>query len=280
MKKTLAAILLIALTVGALGVAATANAKPFMNWRTFPNMQGNGFGHRQFLQQSYVRWNGIITDWGTANVTGAIQAQSRTMIVNQTNIRQGASATAMWTTNTSRPISALRAKENFTYTFNTARLTNANVSGLNIGSNDFFLNGTWTVYQVETTFTINTDVNGTVTGFHRSQDATVLVTNAYGELTVTGNWANFTLDINGIDPLTGTVHRQITKSMHFNPFKVNDDDDSANPTALTSADVSTIVHAYGAMPGYGNYDQRMDYNFNYKIDIADLATAAANLNAQ
>jgi hypothetical protein len=41
-----------------------------------------------------------------------------------------------------------------------------------------------------------------------------------------------------------------------------------------------VAGAYGTMPGYGNYDQRMDYNFNYRIDICDLATAAANINVQ
>ena len=276
MNKKIVAILLAVIAVGGLSIAATANAMPFMNWRTFPNIPSNSHGPR--LQQSFVRWNGLITEWGTTNVTGAIQAQSRTIVFNDASTRQGASATAIWTTNTTRPINALRDRENFTYTFFAARLTNASVSGLNVGSNDFFLNGTWTVYQVTTNFTIITDISGTITSFHRSQDATALVSNAYGELTVKDSWANFTLAINGVNPLTGSVHRQITRSMQFNPFKINDDDE-ANPTTVTKADVLSITQAYGAMPGWGNYDQRMDYNFNYKIDIVDLTTAAANVNA-
>jgi hypothetical protein len=275
MKKMIAAILLAVIAVAGLSIASSVSAMPFMNWRMFPNMPSNSHGSR--LQQSFVRWDGFVTEWGTTSVTGAIQAQSRTMVFNDSSTRQGASATALWTTNTSRPISALRDRENFTYTFYAARLTNASVSGLNIGSNDFFLNGTWSVYNVTTTFTINTDVNGTVTGFHHDQDATALATNAYGELTVNNNWADFTLAINGVTPLTGSVHRQMTRSMQFNPFIIGDD--SANPTTVTKADVSNIGQAYGAMPGWGNYDQRMDYNFNYKIDITDLATAAANVNA-
>jgi hypothetical protein len=31
------------------------------------------------------------------------------------------------------------------------------------------------------------------------------------------------------------------------------------------------------MPGWGNFDQKMDFNGNYKIDIADLTTVAANV---
>jgi len=275
MKKMIAAILLAVIAVAGLSIASSVSAMPFMNWRMFPNMQNNGHGPR--LQQSFVQWNGFVNNWGTTSVTGTIQAQSRTMVLNDSSTRQGASATAIWTTNTTRAISALRDRENFTYTFYAARLTNASTSGLNIGSNDFFLNGTWTVYNVTTTFTINTDINGTITGFHHNQDATALATNAYGELTVNNNWANFTLTIDGVAPLTGSVHRQMTRSMQFNPFIFGDD--SANPPTVSRADVLNIAHAYGAMPGWGNYDQRMDYNFNYKIDITDLATAAANVNA-
>jgi len=35
--------------------------------------------------------------------------------------------------------------------------------------------------------------------------------------------------------------------------------------------------AYGAMPGWGNYDARMDFCGHFKIDIADLSTVAANM---
>jgi hypothetical protein len=64
--------------------------------------------------------------------------------------------------------------------------------------------------------------------------------------------------------------------MMFNPFSVNND---VTATTVTKADVASVVSAYGSSPGWGNYDQRMDYNMHYKIDITDLATAAANVNA-
>jgi hypothetical protein len=61
----------------------------------------------------------------------------------------------------------------------------------------------------------------------------------------------------------------------FNPFMIN----SGSSTIVTTADLNSVVKAYGSMPGWGNYDQRMDYNFNFKIDICDIATAAANVNS-
>ncbi len=285
MKKITAVILMAIIAVSALIVAASASAMPFMNWKNFTDKgpMHSGFGwmfpgalNRTSLQTSFVRLNGIITQWGSINVTGALQAQARTVVINSTDVRQGSSATALWTTNTSRPLNVLRARENFTNTFYTAKLVEPSVSALNVDGSDFFMNGTWTVFQVNTNFTITTNANGTVTGFHRDQNAVALATKAYGELKVAGNWTSFSLAINGVDPLTGSVNAQRITTRMFNPFKVNDDTE----TTVTNADVASVAKVYGAMPGWGNYDQRMDYNFDYKIDICDLTTAAANVNVQ
>jgi hypothetical protein len=285
MKKVTAVILMAIIAVSALSVAASASAMPFMNWKNFTDKgpMHSGFGwmfpgahNRTNLQTSFVRLNGIITQWGSTNVTGALEAQARTIVINSTDVRQGSSATGMWTTNTSRPFNGLRAGENFTYTFYTARLVEPSVSALNVGESDFFMNGTWTVFQVSTNFTITTNANGTVTGFHRDQDAVSLATKAYGELKVTGNWTSFSLAINGLDTLTGSVLAQRITTRMCNPFKVNYD----TATTVTNADVASVAKVYGSMPGWGNYDQRMDYNFDYKIDICDLTTAAANVDVQ
>jgi hypothetical protein len=52
----------------------------------------------------------------------------------------------------------------------------------------------------------------------------------------------------------------------------------SSSTTVTKSDLNSIVNAYGSVPGYGNYNINMDYCLHYKIDICDLATAAANLN--
>lgn len=278
MKKAIAMILIAIFAISALSIIATADARPFMNWRMNRGNFVNNDSQRtnQFVaQQSFVRIDGPITKYGGVNATGSVDVQSRTVVVNSTSLREGSSATAMWTTSTS-PISAIRAKENYTYTFYTARLVNASLSSLNVTGYSFFLNGTWNVYQVTTTFTINTDSSGTVIGFNRNQNAVALATNAYGEFKVASTGSNFTLSISGVNPLTGTVHVQRITSRIFNAFRINNDD--AN-TTVTKTDVASVAGAYGTSPGWGNYDQRMDYNFNYKIDITDLTTAAANINA-
>ena len=283
MKKKLALVLVVIIAVGGFSAMAAANAMPFWNWRNFQANHGNlGNGNHGFrywsntnLQTSFVRFNGVINEWGTTEVNGTLQAQARTIVINQSDVRQGSSVTAIWTTNNSRPIEALRTRENFTYTFYTAKLVDASESALNVEGNDFVLTGNWTVYEVTANITVITNADGDIVSFHNSQDATALATKASGDLNVTDNWSNFTLNIEGVDQLSGTVHAQRTTTRMFNPFKINDDDSDT----VTTTDLASVVHAYGAMPGWGNYDQRMDYNFNYKVDICDLSTAAANVNA-
>ena len=277
MKKTIAIVLIAIMAISALSILATAEAKPFMNWKMNRDMgMGPGNSHKVAAQQSFVRVDGQTNNWTGTNVTGTIMAQSRTVVVNSTSSRQGASATAIWTANTSRPIAAYRAKDNFTYTFYTANLVNANVSSLNVTGYSFFLNGTWNAYKVTTSFTIITNDAGDIISVNQNQNAVALTTQAYGELKVASNANNFTLSITGIQSVTGAVHVQRITTKNFNPFIINNDD---SQNIVTKADVSTIVSSYGSSPGWGNYDQRMDYNFNYKVDICDLATAAANINS-
>ncbi len=274
MKKTLAIILVAIIAVSAFSAVAVVSARPFMNWKNVPHGNAYGWWNRHSQQTSTVRFNADIEQWGTTEVNGSLHAQTRTLVINDTDMRQSASVTAMWTTNNTRPINALRAKENFTYIYNTARLVELNVTALDVDGNDLFLNGTWTVYEITSTFNIYTDADGNITGFHRSQDGVVLASQAYGELIVTGTWESFTLDIDGVDTLTGSILNQRIISRLCNPFKINID----NGDILTNADIAGIANAYGAMPGWGNYNQNMDYNFDYKIDICDLTTATANIN--
>jgi len=261
------ALLIIALVAVSSLSLAGANAS-MVSQNTAANVK-NGL-----LQRSYIRLNGLITEWGTTAVNGALQTQAGTALFNDADTNQLASATAIWTTNTSRPISGVESKQNFTYTFYTARLVNASVSTLSTSTTDanYFLNGTWNVYTIISNVTIITDSSGSITSVHRSSDTSVQ--KAYGELTVTDNWTKFSLAINGIDPLTGSINRSVQRQVQFNPFKVTDD---TTTNAITKADVAAVIHSYGAMPGWGNYDSRMDFAGHYKIDIADLSTVASNM---
>jgi hypothetical protein len=267
--KALIALTISILVLSSLAVAVeSAAAKPAPR-QIVKNIISNI--SNRLTQANWIKLDGNISQWGATAVRGTIQTQAVSTQHESTDGKQFTTATAIWTTNTSRAIQAAQSKENFTYTYSVARLANASVSTLNANSttNTYFLNGTWTVSTITSTITINTDANGKITHVHRDQDITP--TQAYGELSVSGN--QFALSINGIDQLSGSVYRSVTRSW-FNPFKMSDD---TTTNTVTSTDVKTIAQCYGAMPGWGNYDQSMDFNQNYRVDIADISTVAANM---
>jgi len=261
----IAIIALFAVSSISLAVAQTSMANPLTTATNMPNA---------IATRSYIRINGIINQWGTTNVNGALQTQAGTSTRVDLSTNQLAMATAIWTTNTSRPISAVFAKQNFTYVFYEARLANASVSTLSASTSatNYVLDGAWKVFTVISNVTIITNDQGQITKVHRSVDTSVQ--KADGELKVTDNWTKFTLSINGIDPLTGTVFRSVQRQVAFNPFKVTDD---TTTNAVTRADAAAIIRSYGAMPGWGNYDAKMDFCNHFKIDIADLSTVASNM---
>jgi hypothetical protein len=219
---------------------------------------------------SWIRINGLISDWGTTDVRGQLQTQARERTRQVSDIDQLTSATAIWTTNITREISAVQAKENFTYVYFVARLPNASISTANVNSpTEYTLSGKWNLANITSTITVNTDENGVITKVHRDQ--TITPGKASGDLTISGN--QFTLTIDVIDTLTGSVHRSIARTWN-NPFKMTDD---ATGNVVTRSDVKVVARCYGAMPGWGNYDTSMDFNNNYRVDIADISTVASNM---
>jgi len=276
MKKKFAMLLLAILAVSSLSFIAGAYAMPFMSWSTVPNPTPNAIG---FRQSSYVCMFGRITEWltkpTTTPVLGMIEAQSRTTVGSAHTI-EGFSATAIWTNNTVRPLADVRARENFTYAFYAARLVKGNYSALDPTSAiSWFMNGTWNVWSITTNFIIVTDSSGNILSVTTTRSLVALATNAIGNLTVASGWSTFTLAIEGVPSLTGPVIAHIIASRTFSPFMLGT---GSTSTTVTPADLNSIVNAYGSMPGWGNYDLRMDYCLHYQIDICDLSTAAANLN--
>lgn len=250
------------LLVSSLAVAVDLTAASPMSTANVAN---------RLLSATWVRINGVIIQWGTTDVRGQLQTQAREAVFNSSDTRQLAGATAIWTANMSRPIQAVRAKENFTYVFYATRLLNASVSTVstNSATSTYFINGTWNFATVTSTVTIITNANGNITRVIRNQD--ISPQRLYGELTVTGN--TFNLKLGDMDALTGTVYRTITRTW-FNPYQMTD---ATTSNTVTRTDVNAIAQCYGAVPGWGNYDMNMDFNNNYRVDIADISTVAANM---
>ncbi len=276
MRKKRVAILLALITLVSLSLTMSyAQALPMTGRNNMLNAASNALSNKP-VQKNWVRIEGFITQWGSTNVTGLLSAQARTALLNTSDTRQFSTASAIWTTDKLRPmLNSIRTKENLTYVIYSARLRNASVATLSYDDSNFFMNGTWNVNTVTIAVTVYTDTNGTITSVHRETD--IIPTTAYGELKVTDNWTKFTLTITGIDPLTGSVRRSMMRQMQWNPFKITDDLTASASETVTKTDLTAVKNCYGDMPGWGNYNQNMDFNFNYRIDIADVATVAANV---
>ena len=272
MKKTLAVALLAIIVVSSLSFAVASTSA------IGPASQGWGWRLGSWIrsgvivpfQRSWIRLNGIVETWGSQGVNGSLWVNARTVGFDE-DVRQAAFATAIWSNTTN-----VRHLGNFSYSFYVARLVDANVSALNYDDTDFFMNGTWNVYQVSINQTIikSGDLESGYT-INRQTNTNVdpIVTGAYGELNVTDNWTKFVLSIDGVDPLNGLVNRARMSQMIFNKFKVSED----GTDKVSRVDLTVLAGIYGARPGWGSYNSNMDFNYNYKIDIADLTTVAANV---
>ena len=267
MRKTLTAILMVVLAISSLGIAVSF-AKADLSASNM-NTENMGIGNMRIantdttIQRSWVHLTGKITQWGSNPVNGTISVHAGAVKVNDTLARALVTASAVWNNGTAKPTG------NFTYTYYAAKLVNCQTAKRNFEGNNFYLNGTWVLTTVTVTNTVIT--NDGVTSWNRNTNA--VSTKAIGQLTVTNNWTRFTLTINGIDPLSGLVRRVVASVKQVNICKVADD----GVDKVTVKDLLIVARAYRAMPGMSNYDQELDFNMHFKIDITNLATAAANV---
>lgn len=275
MKKTIAAVLVAIIGISSLSFAvAYANASgPFNHgwgWGFGSQMR---WGFNAPVQRSWVRLNGIIKTWGSQGVKGSLSVNARTTGFEEV-LREVAVATAIWSNTTN-----FRERGNFSYSFYAARLKEVNVTALNFDEEvGFFMNGTWNVFNV--TISQTTIISGDLESHYTlerqtKKDIEPIATEAYGELNVTDNWTHFVLSIDGVDELNGVTTRARMRQMVFNKFKISED----GTDKVTRTDLKLLAKNYGLMPGWGSFDSNMDFNCNYRIDIADLTTVAANVEA-
>lgn len=157
------------------------------------------------------------------------------------------------------------------YTFYYARLANASVISQNYVGRDLYILGLWTVLKI----TLVYDSSGTIT-----QVVEIITDNAGGELYITGGWTSLTINIR--DPNVGLI----TGNVYFyrvvlaGAAPIGDVSGVQTNVPDGKIDIYDLVHvarAYGNTPGIGKYDFNIDLNVDFKIDIFDLTTVAANL---
>jgi len=153
----------------------------------------------------------------------------------------------------------------FEYAFYAARLVNTSIVELNYSGNDFYISGLWDVYNITWAYSDEDNFNMTVKP---------VVVNGTGEFNVTNSWKDFTLDITGVELVSGKVVFLCYRSFVIPPGDVNDD---------YVVDIFDLVHIgkrYGTTPGIAEFDFDLDFNDDSEIDVYDLTTIGANLGEE
>jgi hypothetical protein len=230
------------------------------------------------VQANWIRLKGHITSSDITPVTGWLQVTARSAALQSSETREVTSASAIWTEETKRPIDAIQAKQDFDYTFYSARLLRDTAPTIKTDSvaKTYTISGLWNVATVTSSVKITKNSDGEITKVQRTSETTIKP-EVKGTLVVTG-MSTFELTLGDGKPLTGSVNRYVTRQMQFNPFKITDDTiGNVVSNTVTREDIKAVTKCYGAMPGWGSYDTRMDFNNNYRVDIADISTVAANM---
>jgi hypothetical protein len=148
------------------------------------------------------------------------------------------------------------------YSFYAATLVNTETVKLNYTGKDFYVSGRWDVWNV----TFYYDETG-----NYSYTAELIVDDGPGELNVLNGWAVFTVNIIGIQSIAGVVAHSYVGSVKVPIGDLNWDH------IINIHDLFYIAKAYEDTPGMGRYAFNIDLNHDFKIDIIDLTTIAANL---
>jgi hypothetical protein len=220
------------------------------------------------VEQTWVRMRGLVTHYGATPVFGGLWAHARMVDVND-SYREWAGSHAIWSDAPKHINCTEPPTENFTYILYAAKLVNSSMIELNYLEYNFYISGVWNVDKV--TFAYYVDENGELVSY--SWTIEPVVTGAEGELRVLQSWTRFELAITGVDLISGIVVHYAIGHMEIKIGDINSDN------MVNIKDLVGVAKKYGAMPALGNYEFEMDFNADYKIDIGDLTTLAANIQA-
>jgi hypothetical protein len=218
------------------------------------------------IQKLWIRMRGFITQWGSTPAFGWMGAHVKMVNDNGTH-HEWATAFATWSYDKPRLNCTTPPKENFTFTYYTARLVNSSEINLNGTDYDLSISGLWNVNNITTTVLV--DENGTFINCIRV--ITPVVTEAQGELHAFSYWHNFELNITGINLLSGFLVGHVIAYKEIRFCDVNDDG------KVDLIDIVKVAKRYRTVPGLFNYDPNMDFNGDGRIDMGDLTTLAANI---
>ena len=213
-------------------------------------------------ESTWVHLGGFVNSYGGSEVVGRLLVYAK--------VGEWAKGFVLWSSlqpwDPPLPLTPLPDTP-YTYSFCFAELVNTTMVELNYTGKDFYISGLWNVYNITYTYYFEPTTLYSWTIEPLAYDAT-------GELYVTGNWTEFTIDITGINPIGGIVIFYYIKSLEISPGDFNSDG------IIDIFDLTHVAKAYGDTPGIGKYSLDTDLNGDLTVDICDLTTVAASLGKE
>jgi hypothetical protein len=228
------------------------------------------------IEGTWVRMRGIVTEYGDDRAFGWICAHAA-MINKNGTYHEWARVHATWCTPEYSPTleSTRPPVANKTFTVYAARLKKT--TDVTLADGIFTVSGLWNVVKITITITVYPADTVQLTNIGKHCVIEPVVTNATGELRVSTNNMRWSLGIEGIDLLRGTVRVIVIRHWEIKIADVNDDN------KVDIEDLVIVAKRYRLVPGlnYADvaYDHNYDLNFNDEIDMGDITTVAANMGA-
>jgi len=220
----------------------------------------------------WVHMKGMITSYNNSAALGGIVAHAK--------IGEWAKVHGFFTP---QPI-VEEAAEDYTFSFFAFRLVNATTVELNHDDDDLYISGHWDVYNVTLTYydhdwtlkveQLLEETEGELMvhldGYVESDVALESETNERTSLSTAGT---FTVDLNGLEPIAGTVifyHLRYCLPIRY-PTPMTDHNGDWKVNML---DVANVARSYGSTIGRPGYNFFLDVNFDFIINIVDLSSTA------
>jgi len=203
-----------------------------------------------------VNIDGVITSYGANSAHGWISILGV--------VDQWADGWSIFTVPPLGPRIMIYPPPPFNFTIYLARMFNASVVKLNYNASDFWVSGFWEVSNFTNPREIK-DNAGLLKG----------MTLAPGEFSVKGNWASFTLNIQGFESIKGNVTSHYLHSID-NVYVQSPHVDLNHDYKIDIKDIAAVAIGFGSFLGFDRYEFYADINCDLKIDIKDIAMCALN----
>ncbi|HEY4674780.1 MAG TPA: hypothetical protein VIH48_01855 [Candidatus Bathyarchaeia archaeon] len=211
-------------------------------------------------QITWVMMKGAITSYGESKAYGRFTAQAKISQNNNWTMANGFF--------TVTPPPAITAVQNRTCSYYVVTLANATTVEINVDGNALYIEGEWNVYNRTCTVTAIDSTQLTIT-----TSITQITKRAHGELTVTLQPAVFTLKIDGIETIGGTVDFFHYKFAHPTERGIPMGDFNKD-RVINMVDITRMAMAYGRKLGAADFDFDLDLNADFEVNLIDLATLA------